>query len=143
MRVVMTGLMRLIVRVVVAVVVTVIVVVMMVVLVSVSMIVIVRMRLGMLVRVDGYRLFADDAELRRANPSTNHRFSPDGIGRDREAAERAADVVERDAGVDQCTQHHVAGCAREAIEVQDPHNRIILPGYQVSSRGSCPASMNE
>ena len=45
--------------------------------VSVSMIVIVRMRLGMLVRVDGYRLFADDAELRRANAGTAHRFGPD------------------------------------------------------------------
>ena len=71
MRVVMASLMGVIVRVAVAVVVTVIVVVMMVVLVSVNVIV------GALVCMGGHRLFADDAELRRANPSTNHRFSPD------------------------------------------------------------------
>ena len=65
MRVVMGSLVGVSVRVAVA------VVVMMVVLVSVNVIV------GALVCMGGHRLFAGDAELRRANPSTNHRFSPD------------------------------------------------------------------
>jgi hypothetical protein len=107
----------------VAMVVVVIVVVMMM---LVSMNVIVSMSMRMLRRVDAHGFLSDDAELRRANARSYDLFRPHRIRRDGEAAERAADVAEHDTSVDQRTEHHVAGGAREAIEVQDAHNRIIL-----------------
>jgi len=39
--------------------------------------VIVSMPVRLLVRVHGHGLFADDAELRRANAGSHHLFSPD------------------------------------------------------------------
>ena len=109
-----------------------------------------RMRVGMLVRVDVLlmhvsrdRFFANHAELRRTDARTDHGFRPDGFRRNGQAAERTADILERNTRVYQCTEHHVARGAREAVEVQNPHNRTILPGYPSSPRGNCPASMNE
>ena len=84
------------------------------------------MGVRVLVRVNNRRVLADDAELRRSNAGTHDLLGPDGFGCDRETAQRAADIVERDAGVDQRAEHHVAGRAREAVEVQDPQIRTIL-----------------
>ena len=108
---------------------------------SVPMRMLVRMDMHGLMRVR--RFLSDDTEFRRADPRTNHGFRPDRIGRNSQTAERTADVLERNARVDQRAEHHVAGRAREAVKVQNPHNRSILPGYQASPRGNCPASMNE
>ena len=86
-----------------------------------------RMLVVMRVGVDGLRVFAADAELGGANTRARHTFRPHRVGGDRQAAERAANICERHAGVDEGAQHHVAGRAREAIEVQDPQIHTILP----------------
>ena len=86
-----------------------------------------HMLVAMRVGVDGLGVFAADAELGGANTSTRHAFRPHRVGGNRQAAERAANICERHAGVDEGAQHHVAGRAREAIEVQDPQIHTILP----------------
>ena len=58
-------------------------------------------------------------ELGRADATTDDGLRPDGVPCDREAAERAADVLERDARVDESTQDHVAGGTGETVEVED------------------------
>src|SRR5678815_2387966 len=110
---------------------------------SMSVRMLVRVDMDLLRHVRRHRFLSDDTELRGADPRTNHRLRPDRIARNSQTAERTADVLERNARVDQRAEHHVAGRAREAIEVENPHNRSILPGYQASPRGNCPASMNE
>ena len=64
-------------------------------------------------------------ELGRANASADNGLRPDRIWRDGEAAQRAADVLERDARVDESTQDHVAGGTGKTVEGengQDPYS---------------------
>ena len=61
---------------------------------------------------------------------------------DRQAAERAADVVERHAGVDQRAEDHVAGRAREAVEVENRQSRTILSASRHSTRRLQPARLD-
>ena len=84
------------------------------------------MRMNVSMSANGL-IFAADAELRRSNPGTRDLLGPDHVRRDRQAAKGAADIRERDAGVDERAEHHVAGGTAEAVEVQDPHNQTILP----------------
>jgi len=86
-----------------------------------------RMLVVMCVDVNGLSVFAADAELGGANTRTRHAFRPHRVGGYRQAAERASNICERHAGVDEGAQHHVAGRARKAIEVQDPQIHTILP----------------
>jgi len=69
---------------------------------------------------------AADLELRRAEPCALHTLGPDCITIDGQAAERGADVFERNACINQRADDHVAGSAGEAVEVQDGHNPTIL-----------------
>ena len=77
--------------------------------------------------VRGDRLFSNHVELRRADAGADYRLRPDRTRRNCQAPERTPDVLERNARVDQGSKHHIAGRAREAVEVQNPHNRSILP----------------
>ena len=72
------------------------------------MMVMVDMSVRVVVNVGDRGVLAGDAELRCLNTGAHHLLSPDRLGRDREAAERAANIVERDASVDQGAEHHVA-----------------------------------
>ena len=72
------------------------------------------------------RLLAPDAEPGGAHPRTRHTFCPDVLAVDREASEGAPQIVERQAGVDERTEDHVAGRAGEAVKVQNRHVSIIL-----------------
>ena len=63
-------------------------------------------------------IFAADAKSRGGHACARDALGPDGIRGDREAAQGAAHVIERHADVDQRAENHVAGSAREAIEVQ-------------------------
>ena len=63
-----------------------------------------------------------DAELGRRHPGPQHALGGDRVAVDGEAAERALQLVERQAGVDERAEHHVAGNARETVEIQDPRH---------------------
>ena len=84
----------------------------------------------MVVRVVQRGMLAADAELRRRDAGTGHPLGPHGRRRDRQAAERAPDVLELHTGVDQGAEHHVARRTCEAIEVEHLHNPN--PSYQSS-----------
>jgi len=58
-------------------------------------------------------------ELGRADAPADDGLRPDAIWRDGEAAQRTADVLERDARIDQSTQDHVAGGTGETVEVEN------------------------
>ena len=66
-------------------------------------------------------------ELRRAHASPDHALNPDGVGRNRQASQGGADLRNRQTGIDQRAQDHVAGGAREAVEVENPQTS---PSYQ-------------
>ena len=70
-------------------------------------------------RVIQGRLFVADVELGGAHARAHHPLRPDGVAIDREASERAAQAVERQAGVKQRAEDHVARCAGEAVEIQN------------------------
>jgi hypothetical protein len=53
------------------------------------------------------------------------------IAIDREAAERAPEVVERESGIDESPEHHVARDTGEAIEVNDRAHGLALLSYSV------------
>ena len=57
------------------------------------------------------RVLAADAELRCRQAGAGDALGPDRVRLDREAAERGAERCERDAGIDQRSEDHVAGCA--------------------------------
>jgi len=117
-----------------------------VVVMTVGVVIVMSMHVGVLMHVNGHRIFTAHAELGRAHAGAHHLFRPDRVWCDRQRAERTADVVERHAGIDQRAEHHVARGAREAIEVENPQIQPILPKSarrQPSARGSCPASANE
>ena len=104
--------------------------------VIVSVLVRMGMRMGMRVRMLAFTMmrvsvrlhevFAPDAELRGPNAGACDAFGPHRIRGNRQAAERPADIRERHAGVDERAEHHVARCAREAIEVENPQIPTIL-----------------
>jgi hypothetical protein len=76
-----------------------------------TMVVAVRVRrrvLGMPVAMPGLAL---DAELRCCDACPRHRLGPHHLRIDGEAAEGRADIGERDPGVDEGSEHHVARCA--------------------------------
>ena len=58
------------------------------------------------------------SELGRRHARPEHAVGGDGVAVERQAAEGAAQIVERQAGVDERTEHHVAGNAGKAVEVQ-------------------------
>ena len=59
------------------------------------------------------------AELRRRHPGSQHAMGVHVGVAERQAPERLRQVGERQAGVDERAQRHVARDAREAIEIQD------------------------
>ena len=69
---------------------------------------------------------ASDMELRRRDARTRHALGPDCRRIDGEAAEGAAQILERQAEVEQGTQNHVTGSAGEAVEIQNRQTSIIL-----------------
>jgi len=88
--------------------------------VIVVMIVIV-MVLTMIVRVIRCVL-APNAELGGRETGAGHAFGPDDVAFDRQTAQRTANRFKRHAGVDQRPENHVAGCAGEAVEVENPQS---------------------
>jgi len=85
-----------------------------------------------------------DAELGRGQARPRDPLGPHGVMVDGQAAQRAANVLERYAGVDQCAQQHVSGHTGEAIDVQHLHNPSILLWATAHGRGtSPPASATE
>ena len=91
--------------------------------------------------------FAPDVELGRTDTSTNDRLGPDGIRRNRQAAEGATDVLDLHTGIDERAKDHVARSARETVEVENSQD---LPSYRRRSRlavqavlGIIPVSSNE
>jgi hypothetical protein len=68
------------------------------------------------------RVFVD-AELRRRDARAQHARRMDVRVAEREAAERPLQVVERQAGVDQRAERHVARDSGEAVEVEHPAHR--------------------
>jgi hypothetical protein len=83
-----------------------------------------------------------DAELCGRNAGPRDPLGPDSGRRNREAAERPADLLERYAGVDQRAEDHVSSRTRKAVEVQDLHNLSIVlltPTFAVEC-GPTPSS---
>ena len=67
-----------------------------------------------------------DAELGRRDAGPQDLLRAEFHVAERQAAQRAFQVVERQAGVEQRAEHHVARDARETVEIQQPaHNRPI------------------
>src|SRR5690349_6224758 len=79
-------------------------------------------RVGMRVRMRVISRFvarlALHEKLRRRDPGTGHAIGPHDVRRYGEAAERAANLVERHTDVDERAKDHVAGRTREAVEVK-------------------------
>ena len=89
-------------------------------------------------------VLATDAELGRCQARARDPLGPHGVMVDGQAAQRAANVLERYTGVDQRAQQHVSGHTGEAIDVQHLHNRSILLWAAAHGRGaSPPASATE
>jgi hypothetical protein len=109
-------------------------VVVMVVVVIVSMSVV-----TMIVGVIDRRTLALDREFRRGDAGPRDPLRPDRVGPDGEAAQCAADLLERDAEVDQRSEDHVARGAGEAVEVERGQT---CPSYPAND-GSSPASVIE
>ena len=88
------------------------------------------------VRMHGCRIFAAHAELRCGNAGARDAFDPHVVGRNRQAAQRAADVVERYAGIDQRTEQHVTRRPRKAVQIERLHVWSILSGRSRRRRSS-------
>jgi hypothetical protein len=69
---------------------------------------------------------ARDMEFGGRDARTRHALGPDCRRIDGEAAEGAAEILERQAEVEQGTQDHVTGSAGEAVEIQNRQTSIIL-----------------
>src|SRR4029079_19558199 len=95
-------------------------------------VVIVLIVMMMLVRV----VVGVDRELRRRHPSPQHAIGVDMHSVQREAAERLLQRVERQPGVKERAQSHVARDAREAVEVENFHQPpdSLKLQYRVSPR---------
>src|SRR5215203_1246754 len=81
------------------------------------------MRMWMMV-LRGGLILAPHAELRGADTSPRHPLGPYRVRFDGQAAQRRPDSVERDPGVDEGAENHVAGGPRRTVEVerrQDVH----------------------
>lgn len=89
---------------------------------------------SVIVRVINRSMLPFDAKFRCCNASSRDALGPDRRRCDREAAQRAADLLQLHAGVDQRTEHHVTGGTGKAIEVQDLHNLSIVPSAESVSR---------
>jgi len=63
-----------------------------------------------------------NAELGGRETGAGHAFGPDDVAFDRQTAQRTANRFKRHAGVDQRPENHVAGCAGEAVEVENPQS---------------------
>src|SRR6188508_108904 len=88
----------------------------------------VRLMVGVLMVTARRRVLATDAELRGADTGPRDPLSPDSVGGNRQTAQRRPDIVERDTGVDERAENHVAGSSRRTVEVerrQDDH--LTLP----------------
>jgi hypothetical protein len=79
-------------------------------------------------------LFTADAELGGADTCTGDPLHRDCVLVDRQAPERASDLLDRDACIDQRADDHIAGGTREAVEVQDLHNPAILSTLKAQGR---------
>ena len=97
------------------------------VIVTVTMVVPVRVR----------RVVAEHTDVRARDPGPQDPLD-DELMADAEAAQRLADAVQRQAGVQQGTEHHVAGRAGKAVEVHHArHQRrpvSLNEQYRVSAR---------
>jgi len=91
------------------------------------------------------RLFAADVELGGADSRARYPLRPDRVAADCEASERATQVVERQAGVEQRAEDHVARRAGKTVEIQDGHTAIILSRPRLHPTRGCrrPASTSE
>src|SRR5690349_10566774 len=85
------------------------------------------------------------AELGGGDAGANHPLGPDGFGRNGQLPERGAHVVERDAGVDQRSEQHVARSPRKAVQIQRVHVVSILSAAPCMRRStaSLPDSTSE
>jgi hypothetical protein len=112
-----------VVMIVVVMIVVVMIVVVMMMVVIVMMVVVIVMMMVMLVlvcvlvhfRVRGFDV---DMSFGADERAALHALVPEAVTGERELAQLAGDGVERHAGVEQRAQRHVAGDAREAVEVQ-------------------------
>ena len=68
-----------------------------------------------------------DDELRGGNAGAQYSRRRDPGAVDGKAAERAAQLLERQAGIEQRAQHHVARRAVEAVKIQNPGHGYPLP----------------
>ena len=90
------------------------------------------------------RLFTAHVELRCGDAGADDALGPDGVAVDRQAAERTSKVLERKTGVEQRAEDHVAGCAREAVEIENRQAKPSYPFPAYSTRRSMrPASTRE
>ena len=67
-----------------------------------------------------------DAELRGGDPRAQHARGVDVRVAERQAAERALQIVERQAGVEQRAERHVARDPRKAVEVKNPAHGCLV-----------------
>ena len=72
-------------------------------------------------------VFSTDTELRGRQAGARHPLRPDDLRINGQTAERTPDRGERHAGVDQRAEDHVAGCARETVEIQRSQSRPSYP----------------
>ena len=72
------------------------------------------------------RFLAEHMELRGDDTSARDALRPDVVGVDGKAAQRAAQIIQRQAGIDQGAEDHVASRAGETVQVENAHASIIL-----------------
>ena len=75
------------------------------------------------------RLFAAHMELGGADSPPDHTLSPDRLAIDREASERAPQIVERQAGVEQRAEDHVTGGSAKSSRNRGGQASIILSQF--------------
>src|SRR5262245_38350324 len=76
----------------------------------------------------GLAVFRDD-ELRRRHAGPDDSTYADVAAVERQAAEGLPQIVERQAGIEQGAEDHVAGDAREAIEVKHAAHGLEIPCF--------------
>ena len=79
----------------------------------------VRMARGRCSCVRAVALRLDEPELRGRHAGPQHAVRRESVARDHQAAERRLEFGQRQTGVEQRAEHHVARGAGEAIEVED------------------------
>src|SRR5579872_6984596 len=78
----------------------------------------------------------DDAEFGRRYPTPQDTICPHVIPGHGEASERPLELIERQAGVKQSAERHIAGDPRKTIEIQNLHERPISPTWFPRSIGT-------